>query len=71
MDTLDLGMLEFSLIELPGGMRGTATRVRVEVGIEGDILTAERIEAQWRASFERLEELLRGFPTDWSKVQRG
>lgn len=70
VDTSNLGMLEFQLIELPGGMRGTSTKVRVEVGqqvgVEGDALLAERVEAQWQTSFARLEELLRGHPTDWA-----
>lgn len=68
VDTSNLGMLEFQLIELPGGLRGTSTKVRVEVGLEGDALLADRVDAQWRTNFARLEELLRGHPTDWAEV---
>jgi uncharacterized protein YndB with AHSA1/START domain len=66
VDTSNIGLLEFQLIELPGGMRGTSTRVRVEVGLTGDALLAERIAAQWRGDLAQLDQLLRGYPTDWS-----
>ncbi len=74
VDTNDLGMLEFGLDDLPGGTRGTATRVRVEVGLEDDAqpddsgLLAARIADQWRTNLDQLEELLRGRPVDWRKL---
>lgn len=71
VDSLDLGLLEFTLTELPGGIRGTATRVRVEVGLAGDTLDAERVGELWRTNFEQLEELLRGHPTDFTAKSRG
>ncbi len=49
-------------------MRGTSTRVRVEVGLAGTRSLAERIGAQWHNDLAQLEELLRGHPTDWSRA---
>lgn len=71
VDTTNLGILEFTLDELPGGMRGTATRVRVLVRMAGDPVLAEAVGAQWATNLEQLEELLRGHPTDWSALPRG
>jgi hypothetical protein len=66
VDTTNLGMLEFTLHELPGGLRGTSTLVQVAVGMDGDAVLAERVADQWRVNLEQLEELLRGHPVDWS-----
>ena len=68
VDTTNLGLLEFTLTELPGGLRGTATTVRVEVGMEGDAALAERIQNQWQTNLDQLAELLAGRPADWRKL---
>lgn len=65
VDTTNLGRLEFTLHELPGGMRGTSTLIRVEVGMAGDPVLAERVAEQWRVHLEQLEQLLRGHPVVW------
>jgi hypothetical protein len=50
-----IGELVFEAEELPGGTRGRSTRLRLTGAIEG----ADEL-------LDRLEDLLRGHPVDWS-----
>jgi hypothetical protein len=49
-----LGELTFAAEEVPGGTRGTST-----------LLVATGPLADWDERLDRLENLLRGHPTDW------
>ncbi|MET4704374.1 SRPBCC domain-containing protein [Frigoribacterium sp. UYMn621] len=68
VDTDNRGRIEFLLDSIPGGLRGSSTRLelRVDSGIEPAFATAVR--AEWQTSLDRLEKLLHGHPVDWAKV---
>lgn len=57
VDAAGLGALTFSADEVEGGTRGTSTRLSVTSEL-GD----------WEDRLDRLEDLLRGHPTDWRTV---
>jgi uncharacterized protein YndB with AHSA1/START domain len=50
--------------ELPGGTRGTSTRVTVEVRLP-DPRFAGAIRETWQMRLDQLENLLRGHPVVW------
>ncbi len=50
-----LGELEFAAETVPGGTRGTST-----------MLAVTSILPDWEDRFDRLEDLLRGHPIDWT-----
>ncbi len=50
--------------EVPGGTRGTSTRVTVEVAVPDPRFRAALSET-WRTRLDQLENLLRGHPTVW------
>jgi uncharacterized protein YndB with AHSA1/START domain len=54
--------------EVPGGTRGTSTRVSVEIALP-DPRFATAIEQTWQTRLDQLENLLRGHPTDWRAEQ--
>ena len=66
VETTDAGRLQFELEELPGGSRGTSTRLRLTVDVEIEPAFAPRVQADWELALEQLEELLRGHPVDWN-----
>ena len=66
VETSDLGLMSFRLTELPGGSRGTSTRLQVFVEAEPEHEAAAPIEADWERRLDQLEALLRGHPVDWS-----
>ena len=68
VECVDAGLLQFELVELPGGSRGTSSRLRVTVEGSGDVGLDSRIRADWLTSLKQLEELLRGHPVDWQRV---
>lgn len=70
VDTDNRGRLEFRLDELPGGSRGTSTRLRLTVTVELDAAFAPRVKANWMISLDQFEELLRGHPVDWANWDR-
>lgn len=58
------GELRVELDPVPGGTRGEASRVRLEVAGEwGSRANRERL---WELRLDQLESLLRGHPVDWS-----
>jgi hypothetical protein len=52
-----VGELAFDAEAVPGGTRGTSTR-----------LTVRSVLHDWEDRFDRLENLLRGHPTDWRET---
>lgn len=59
------GRVSFQLTERVGGVRGTWTRLRLDVDVAVDPAFAGRIRANWLAALDHLEQLLRGHPVDW------
>ena len=70
VDTTDAGRMQFELRELPGGLRGDSTRLRVTIDSSGDVVLDARAKADWLTNLEQLEDLLRGHPVDWSHWDR-
>jgi hypothetical protein len=61
-------ILDFRLVELEGGTRGSGTEVTVIAsGYESD---ADAV-TEWSGYLANLERLLRGHPVDWSHWQGG
>ena len=50
--------------ELPGGTRGSSTRVTVEVTVPDPRFRAALLQT-WQTRLDQLENLLRGHPTEW------
>lgn len=57
--------LRFDLDELPGGNRGTSTRLRVTVRFELAPLAPARVKADWLTRLDQLRDLLYGHPVNW------
>lgn len=70
VDTTDAGRVQFELRELPGGLRGESTRLRVTLDASGDVVLDARAKADWLTNLEQLEDLLRGHPVDWAHWER-
>lgn len=66
----ELGHLLFDLEEMPGGTRGTRTRLTVAVLRTIDDRFSPTILASWRVRLDQLERLLRGHPVDWDHWER-
>jgi len=64
----DFPGVRLSAEEVPGGTRGTSTRVTVEVAVP-DPRFAAAIEQSWQTRLDQLENLLRGHPTVWQAEQ--
>ncbi len=62
--------LRFGLEEIPGGSRGTSTRlhVRVEINLESAFLS--RVKADWLTNLDQLDDLLFGHPMNWATWDR-
>ena len=70
IDTSDGVLVTFELRELPVGMRGTSTHLRVVVSAPDDAAEAVRTTADWLTNLDQLDDLLRGHPVDWSNWDR-
>jgi uncharacterized protein YndB with AHSA1/START domain len=68
--TDNLGTLDFTLVPLDGGTRGSSTRLELVLRAEIDRQFLAGIRADWQSNFDQLEELLRGHPVDWSTWER-
>ncbi len=53
-----LGEIAFGAEAVPGGTRGTSTRLAVTSALP-----------DWEDRLDRLEDLLRGHPTDWDDIR--
>ena len=60
----DFTDVRLSAEEVPGGTRGTSTRVTVEVAVP-DPRFAGALHETWQTRLDQLENLLRGHPTVW------
>ncbi|TAL45284.1 MAG: hypothetical protein EPN91_02725 [Salinibacterium sp.] len=69
VETSDLGLINFRLTELPGGSRGTSTRVQLAVEVELED-GADTIDADWERRLDQLGALLRGHPVDWANWEK-
>jgi uncharacterized protein YndB with AHSA1/START domain len=67
VDTSDSVLITFELTELPGGLRGESTRLKVTVDGPG---ADPRVTADWLTNLDQLEDLLRGHPVDWANWNR-
>ena len=65
----DFPDVRLSAEEVPGGTRGTSTRVTVEVAV-ADPRFAGALRETWQTRLDQLENLLRGHPTVWQAEQR-
>lgn len=70
VDTADAGRLEFELVELPGGNRGTSTRLVLTVVVEVEPVFSARLKADWMTALDQLQDLLFGHPVDWANWGR-
>jgi uncharacterized protein YndB with AHSA1/START domain len=64
----DFPDVRLSAEEVPGGTRGTSTRVTVEVAVP-DPRFAGALRATWQTRLDQLENLLRGHPVVWQSEQ--
>lgn len=64
------GVISFLLDELPGGSRGTSTRLRVVIRLAVEAAFAARVRADWMTNLDQLAGLLRGHPVDWANWDR-
>ena len=64
----DFTDVRVSAEEVPGGTRGTSTRVTVEVAVP-DPRFAGALHETWQTRLDQLENLLRGHPTVWRVEQ--
>ena len=70
VDAAKHGVLSFRLDDVPGGSRGTSTRLRLSVKLGAEPLFAARVRADWETRLDQLEDLLRGHPVDWANWVR-
>lgn len=70
VDAAQHGVLSFRLRAVPGGSRGTSTRLRLSVKLGTDPVFAARVRADWETRLDQLGDLLRGHPVDWANWVR-
>lgn len=70
IETSNAGLLAFELESLPGGPRGSSTRLRVTVIVNVEPAFSSRIKAYWLTDLDQLAELLRGHPVHWGSWQQ-
>jgi uncharacterized protein YndB with AHSA1/START domain len=70
IDTDNIGSLEFLLVPIEGGTRGSSTDLRLTIRVDTDPRLLASTHAYWQSNFDQLEALLRGHPVDWSTWQR-
>lgn len=66
VDAAQLGMVSFRLTDVPGGSRGTSTRLQLQVTLGVDPEFAAHVHADWETRLDQLEGVLRGHPVDWA-----
>lgn len=63
-------ILDLRLDEIPGGNRGSSTRLTVSVTVSIESAFAARVRADWLISLDQLGDLLHGHPVDWQHWDR-
>lgn len=64
------GEIGFRLEEVPGGARGTSTKLHLTVRVVVDAAFIARVRADWLSNLDQLAEVLRGHPVDWANWDR-
>jgi uncharacterized protein YndB with AHSA1/START domain len=64
------GVISFRLTEVPGGSRGTSTRIDLTIRLSADAAMMARVRADWETRLDQLDGLLRGHPVDWDNWVR-
>jgi uncharacterized protein YndB with AHSA1/START domain len=70
IDTDNIGSLEFVLMPIEGGTRGTSTDLQLTIRVDTEPRLLASTYAYWQSNFDQLEALLRGHPVAWSTWQR-
>jgi uncharacterized protein YndB with AHSA1/START domain len=70
IETDNIGDLDFTLVEIEGGTRGTSTGLTLLLRVDTDIRPLGNTAAYWQSNFDQLESLLRGHPVDWENWRR-
>jgi uncharacterized protein YndB with AHSA1/START domain len=70
IETDNIGTLEFTLVGIDGGTRGSSTDLHLSIAVDTDPRMLATTYAYWQSNFDQLEGLLRGHPVDWSTWQR-
>jgi uncharacterized protein YndB with AHSA1/START domain len=70
VETSTVGLLAFTLADVPGGTRGRSTALTLSVGMDIEGAFSRPIRAYWLTDLDQLEELLRGHPVDWANWER-
>ncbi|HEY1531395.1 MAG TPA: SRPBCC domain-containing protein [Galbitalea sp.] len=70
IETDNIGTLEFRLVPVSGGTRGTSTELELTIRVDTEPRLLASTHAYWQSNFDQLESLLRGHPVDWSTWQR-
>jgi len=64
----DFAEVRLSTEEVPGGTRGSSTRVTLEVAVPDPRFRGALLQT-WQTRLDQLENLLRGHPTPWPAEQ--
>jgi uncharacterized protein YndB with AHSA1/START domain len=70
IETDNIGTLEFTLVAIEGGTRGSSTDLHLAIAVDTDPRMLATTYAYWQSNFDQLEMLLRGHPVDWGTWQR-
>jgi uncharacterized protein YndB with AHSA1/START domain len=70
IETDNIGALDFTLLAVEGGTRGTSTDLHLTIRVDTEPRLLASTHAYWQSNFDQLESLLRGHPVDWSTWQR-
>ena len=68
IETDNRGIIECTLLSIPGGLRGSSTELTLRVDVEIEPAFATKVRDEWQTSLDRLERLLHGHPVDWTNL---
>ena len=68
IETDNRGIIECTLLSIPGGLRGSTTELTLRVDVEIEPAFATKVRDEWQTSLNRLERLLHGHPVDWANL---
>ena len=68
LSSSEWGELRLTLLEVPGGRRGSSTAITVEVLAVADPRFRGPVVTGWQTRLDQLEDLLLGHPVDWQAV---
>jgi uncharacterized protein YndB with AHSA1/START domain len=70
VDLVDDGSFRIGLAALPGGNRGTSSRLVIQVSTPVESAFTAQLQADWLTSLDQLGELLHGHPVNWTHWER-